>query len=176
MTRIDGNLDTASVRSDGTSVVPVIDGVVTNRPVTHVDERGALFEIYNGDDTLGTEPVVYVYQSSVYPGHIKGWNRHVHKTDRYTILHGEAVVLLYDDRPESPTSGMSQRVALSPRAHRQLVIPKGVWHLFFCSTQEEAHLLNMPTVAYHHDAPDRVVLPWDTEQIPVDVRKYLPKF
>ena len=27
-----------------------------------------------------------------------------------------------------------------------------------------------------HEAPDRVLLPWDTDELPVDVRGYLPRF
>ena len=29
---------------------------------------------------------------------------------------------------------------------------------------------------YHHEAPDRILLPWDTDELPVDVGSYLPKF
>jgi hypothetical protein len=51
-----------------------------------------------------------------------------------------------------------------------------VWHLLINLGVEEAHVINFPTHPYHHDAPDRFLLDWDTDELPVDVRSYLPKF
>ena len=36
--------------------------------------------------------------------------------------------------------------------------------------------VNLPTEPYHHEAPDRILLAWDTNELPVDVRHYLPRF
>ncbi len=171
-----GARDVQTVMASGESTLPVIDGVVTRSPAVHLDHRGALFEIYNGDPTIWPEPIVYCYQTSVFPGQIKGWSRHELKVDRYSLAVGELIVLLHDARSGSPTNGLTQRVVLSPRGDRQLVIPAGVWHLLINPGAEEAHVLNFPTHPYHHDAPDRFVLPWDTDELPVDVRSYLPKF
>ena len=41
---------------------------------------------------------------------------------------------------------------------------------------EDAQLINFPTRPYQHDKPDRILLPWDTDELPVKVRDYLPKF
>ena len=35
--------------------------------------------------------------------------------------------------------------------------------------------MNFPTEPYRHDAPDRLMLPWDTDELPVDVSTYLPR-
>jgi dTDP-4-dehydrorhamnose 3,5-epimerase len=35
--------------------------------------------------------------------------------------------------------------------------------------------VNFPTEPYNHEAPDRLMLPWDTDELPVDVSKYLPR-
>jgi dTDP-4-dehydrorhamnose 3,5-epimerase len=172
-----GLLDVQTVTSAGESTVPVIDGVLTHRPVVHLDDRGALFEIYDGGTTgMWADPVVYCYQTSVFPGQVKGWSRHEVKADRYSLASGELLVLLHDGRPQSPTCGLTQRVVLSARGDRQLRIPAGVWHLFTAIGPEEAQVVNHPTERYHHDAPDRFTLPWDTDELPVDVRSYLPKF
>ena len=171
-----GARDVQTVTAAGESTLPVIDGVVTRRPVEHLDHRGSLFEVYNGDPAIWPEPFVYCYQSSVFPGQIKGWSRHELKTDRYSLAVGELIVLLHDGRGGSRTSGVTQRIVLSPRGDRQLVIPTGVWHLLINPGTVEAHVLNFPTEPYHHDAPDRFLLDWDTDELPVDVRSYLPKF
>jgi dTDP-4-dehydrorhamnose 3,5-epimerase len=175
----DGGLgiqDSATVTPDGRSTLRSIDGVVVHRPVHHHDHRGTLFEVFNGDPLIWTEPIVWCYQTSVRPRQIKGWARHEVKVDRYCLVSGDLMVLLYDDRPESPTRGVAMRVMLSPDGDRQVVIPVGVWHMIVNLRDEDAQLINFPTQPYHHDRPDRILLPWDTDELPVRVRDYLPKF
>ncbi len=169
-----GEREMQTVTSDGTPTTPIVDGVVLHTPVTHVDHRGALFEIFT-PDTEGW-PAIYAYQTSVFPGQLKGWARHERKIDRYTLSSGELLLLLYDDREGSSTRGVFQRVMLSARSVRQVRIPVGVWHLIANLGNVEAQLLNHPTEAYVHDQPDRILLPWDSPEIPVDVRSYLRKF
>jgi dTDP-4-dehydrorhamnose 3,5-epimerase len=156
--------------------VVTIDGVVTHRPVAHADHRGLVYEIHNLDPVLGPEPIVWAYGDMVRPGQMKGWARHEVKTDRYTLITGELLVLLYDGREGSPTHGITQRVVLSPTADRQFRIPVGVWHLLANVGNDEVHFINFPTEPYRHGAPDRFLLPWDTDELPVDVRSYLPAF
>lgn len=175
-TPLPGRPDVQTVTRDGRPTTPTIDGVELRTPVTHVDHRGALHEIYNGDPELWPEPIVHLYQSSVFAGQIKGWSRHTTKIDRYTLATGELLVLLYDGRPESPTHGVTQSIMITARGVRQVRIPAGVWHLLINLGPDEAHVINMPTEPYHHEAPDRILLPWDSDEIPVDVRSYLPKF
>lgn len=167
--------DEQTVLPDGTPIAKVIDGVKTRSTPNHIDHRGSVFEIFEGEGDYWDEPVVYAYQFSIRPGLIKGWGVHQRKRDRYTIISGEVLVLLYDDRPESPTYGVVQRVVLSDRGVRNLTIPTHVWHLNLNLGSDEAHLINFPTEVYHHAAPDRMLLPWDTEQIPVDVRSFFPQ-
>jgi len=169
-----GRPDVQTVTSAGIPTTPMIDGVITRAPITHVDHRGALFEVHS--QALDTDPVVYAYQTSVLVGQLKGWAAHEQKIDRYTLSSGELLVLLHDSREGSSTNGVTQRVALSPRSTRQIRIPVGVWHLIINTGQEEAQLLNLPTQAYVHHQPDRLLLPWDSTEIPVDVRSFLPKF
>ena len=175
----DGGLgvqDHATVTPDGQSRLRSIAGVVVHRPVHHHDHRGTLFEVFNGDPLLWTDPVVWCYQTSVRPRQIKGWARHEVKIDRYSLASGDLMVLMYDDRPDSPTRGVTQRVMLSAEGDRQVLIPVGVWHMIINLGDEDAQLINFPTEPYHHDKPDRILLPWDTDELPVKVREYLPKF
>ena len=176
MTHSLGAQDEPTVTRDGRTVLPTIDGVLTRTPPTHIDHRGALFELHNQTPGPWDAPVVHVYQTSLFPGVIKAWNQHVDKVDRYTISSGEILVVLWDDREGSPTRGVVQKVALSPRGTRQLLIPVRVWHGLINLGTTEAFLINLPTEPYHHDAPDRIVLPWDTDQIPLDLKRLLPQF
>lgn len=159
---------------DGAPVGATIAGVQIHKPVIHVDHRGALFEVYDGDPQRWPDPIVWIYHTSLFPGVIKGWFVHDVKVDRYTLAQGELLCLLYDDRPDSTTSGVSQAVMLSERGNRQITIPAGVWHLIVNVGPSETTVINCPTTPYHPENPDRRGLPWDTDEIPVDVRKYLP--
>jgi dTDP-4-dehydrorhamnose 3,5-epimerase len=161
---------------DGTNVVKGIHGVMLRAPKTHVDHRGELFEMYTGPDEFFPEPVVWVYHDVVYPGQIKGWAHHKVKVDRYTLTAGTMTMLLWDGREDSPTFGALQVVQLALTGNRQIRIPVGVWHLLFSQNGEPAYFVNMPTEPYHHHEPDRFLLPWDSQEIPVNVRDYLPKF
>ena len=171
-----GERDVQTVTSEGAPTRVPIDGVVTHTPISHIDHRGALFEIHNLDPALGTEPVVWAYADTVRPGQTKGWARHEVKVDRYTLIVGELLVLLHDGRAGSPTHGQTQAVVLSTGHVRQIRIPVGVWHLLANIGGVDAHFVNLPTEPYHHEAPDRILLPWDTDELPVDVRHYLPRF
>ena len=170
-----GVRDEQTVTSEGKPTTPAIDGVVLHRPPVHLDHRGALYELYNGDPDLWSVPIVYSYVFTVRPGQMKGWGMHEFKEDRYSLIVGEDLLLLHDDRPGSPTRGVTQQVVLSERGIRQIWIPRGVWHLHYNPTPHETHFVNFPTEPYHHEAPDRLMLPWDTDQLPVDVSKYLPR-
>jgi dTDP-4-dehydrorhamnose 3,5-epimerase len=171
-----GDQDVQTVTPAGRPTGQTIDGLVVHTPVTHADARGWVFEIHNLDPVLGDEPVVWAYADMVRPGQIKGWARHEIKIDRYTLISGNLLMLLHDGRDGSPTAGLTQSVMLSPVAARQIRIPVGVWHLLANLGPDEAHFVNLPTEPYHHEAPDRILLPWDTDELPVDVRSHLPKF
>jgi len=168
--------DVATVTPTGQSLAPTIDGVKTRSTVTHLDHRGSVFEIFEGDMSFWGTPIVYAYQFSVRPHQMKGWGLHESKTDRYTIICGEVLLFLWDDRPDSPTRGVVQKVVLSDHAVRQVIIPVGVWHLSLNLGAEDARLVNFPTEVYHHDAPDRLLLAWDSPEVPIDLKALLPKF
>jgi dTDP-4-dehydrorhamnose 3,5-epimerase len=171
-----GEQDVATVTRDGTSLAPTIDGVRTRSTPLHVDHRGTVFEIFEGENEFWTEPVVYCYQFSVAPRQMKGWGQHERKIDRYTIIAGEVHLFLWDDREGSSTRGVVQKLVLSERAVRQVIIPTGVWHISVNLGTDEAHLVNFPTEVYHHSAPDRRLLAWDDPAVPVDIRAHLPAF
>ena len=167
--------DHATVTSEGKSLSTVIDGVSTVAPVNHVDHRGRVFEVYAGPSEHWRAPLVYAYVFSVRPGQTKGWGLHEEKNDRYTLISGELLTILYDARAESPTHGVTQKVVLTGEGTRQLLIPQGVWHMNIALGANEVFLINHPTAVYTHGKPDRLLLPWDTDAIPVDVASYFPR-
>ena len=167
--------DHATVTPDGARVEHRIDGVIVSSPVNHVDHRGRVFEIYAGETDAWVEPLVYCYAFTVRPNQVKGWGLHLEKDDRYTLITGEMLTLLYDARTDSPTHGVVQKVTLSGQGARKLLIPRGVWHLNIALGDVEVHMINHPTAVYHHGGPDRYLLPLNTPEIPVDVNAFWPR-
>lgn len=166
--------DVQTVTPDGTPVARTIAGVRTHAPVVHVDHRGRVFELYPGQDAYWQDPIVYCYAWTIRPGMVKGWGLHERKMDRYTLLAGEGIVFLYDARTDSPTHGLVQRIPLVESGIRQLSIPPGVWHLTMNVGEREFVAVNHPTTTYNHVRPDRYLLPWDTDAIPVRLRDFFP--
>jgi dTDP-4-dehydrorhamnose 3,5-epimerase len=166
--------DDATVTAAGRSLARVIDGVSVTSPINHVDHRGRVFEIYAGPSEHWHDPVVYSYAFTVRPGQTKGWGLHEEKDDRYTLISGELLTILYDARVDSPTHGVTQKVMLSGEGARQLLIPRGVWHMNIAVGEHEVFLINHPTKVYVHGQPDRLLLPWNTDAIPADVASYFP--
>lgn len=170
-----GVWDQRTVTPTGEPVHPAIEGVLTRKVVTHADHRGRLFEVMNQKDEFWAEPVVHSYVFTIRELTLKGWGVHREKSDRYCLLDGETITLLYDGRPWSPTHELLQVVPLSVDGIRQVLIPPGVWHLSINTASKETSLLNFPTHPYRYDNPDRMTLPWDTAEIPADVASYFPR-
>lgn len=172
---IRGARDVASVDGQGLSLAGDLDGVRLARPRVHVDHRGALLEIFTAPEFWESADFAYAYQTSVRPGMLKGWFQHHDKLDRYHIVKGELLVLLYDDRSGSPTRGQHQKVVIGESSGiRGVLIPQRIWHLSYNVGQEDAILLNLPSTHYDHENPDRYHVDIDSGQIPVDVRSFFP--
>ncbi len=150
-----------------------IEGVIVERAVEHIDHRGRVFEFFNGDSGVFEGPIVFGHCFTILPKTLKGWGAHLNKDDRYCLIAGEVLTVLFDSRKSSPTFGFIQEVWLSPEKDRKLRIPAGVWHLSINQTDSEVFLIDLPTQPYNHDEPDKIWLPWNTEKIPYTVPENL---
>jgi len=93
------------------------------------DERGTIFHMLKATDPH-FQKFGEIYFSTVYKGVVKGWHRHRGMTLNYACLYGRIKLVLYDDRPGSPTLGEIQEVFLGPDAYALVVIPPEVWNGF----------------------------------------------
>ena len=158
--------DRQTVSADGEPVAKLPVGVTFRDIPTHVDDRGTVFEAFDPRWGWHPDPLVFSYVFTLRPGFVKGWGVHRRHDDRYLIIHGEIEVVLFDDRPESPTRGLVAKVSLTHFRRRLMSIPAGVWHADHNVGSTDAILLNFPTIPYDHTAPDKYRLPIDTDQIP----------
>jgi dTDP-4-dehydrorhamnose 3,5-epimerase len=166
--------DRQTVTPDGTPIAPCIDGVWLGSQVVHVDHRGRVFEVFTEANPYWDTPIVHSYVFTVRPGYVKGWGVHDHKADRYVCITGEMLAVMYDGRADSPTRGLVQEVTMSAAGVQLLRIPPGVWHADINVGTRECVLMNHPTEPYDYEQPDRRTLPWNSPEIPVDLRAYLP--
>lgn len=158
--------DVQTVTPSGQSIVPLPAGVTFKEVVTHVDDRGHVVEMYDPRWDWHSDPLVFVYSFTIRPGHVKGWGMHKMHEDRYFLMSGEMEVVLYDDRPDSPTKGMVSKIYLSEYNRRLMNIPAGIWHADHNVGSKDAVMVNFPTIQYDHTNPDKYRLPLDTDLIP----------
>ncbi len=155
-----------TVTRGGERLEQLPDGVTFRDAVTNVDERGTVCEMFDPRWGWTDTGLVFAYFTTVRPGVVKGWGMHLEHEDRYFILYGDLEVVLYDDRPDSPTREMVAKVYLSEHERRLMNIPPGIWHADRNVGSGDATLINFPTKPYDHQNPDKYRLPLDTDQIP----------
>jgi dTDP-4-dehydrorhamnose 3,5-epimerase len=158
--------DKQTVTPDGRPLDELVDGMTVRDIVTHTDDRGTVFELFDPRWGWHDEPLVYSYVFTIRPGVIKGWGLHRTHEDRYALLFGEMELVLYDEREDSPTHGLVSKIVLAERRRQLVNIPAGVWHADRNIGASDAVIVNFPTIQYDHSAPDKVRLPLDTPEIP----------
>ena len=141
-----------------------IDGVRIKQLVRHCDERGYFMEVLRNDDAL----LERFGQSSFtmsYPGVIKAFHWHEKQYDLWFICRGEARVVLYDLRPESPTYHKIQEIFTGEREPMLIVIPPHVAHGYQVLGNEPVCLFYHTTESYDRDNPDEGRLAYDDPEI-----------
>ncbi len=148
-----------------------IEGAIFKELRLLADSRGFLMEILRADDGeyFNSElPFGQTYVTACYPGVVKGWHAHQFQHDRFCCLHGQAKVVLYDDRQLSPTHGLLNEFIMGQLSPKLLIIPPGVQHGFTALGTETALILNIPTKTYNYDDPDELRLDPHNSHIPYD--------
>lgn len=158
--------DKQTVTPDGKPTNQLIHGVTFKELTTHIDDRGSVCEMYDSRWTWHKDPMVFSYMFTIRPGVAKGWGMHKKHEDRYFIMSGEMMVVLYDDRPKSPTKGLVNKIFLSEFNRRLMNIPIGVWHADQNIGSKDCVVVNFPTICYDHADPDKYRLPLNTNKIP----------
>ncbi len=158
--------DPATVDATGNSIARAPFGVSFRDAVTHFDERGSVCELYDERWDWSPNPLVFSYIFTLRPKRVKGWGMHMQHEDRYIVLRGEMIVVMYDTRDDSPTKGLVSQVHLSEWHRRLMNIPIGIWHANWNPGDTEALINNFPTRPYDHENPDKYRLPIDAPEIP----------
>jgi dTDP-4-dehydrorhamnose 3,5-epimerase len=128
------------------------------------DERGSVLHMLRND---GSTPVQFgeCYFSEILPGAIKAWKRHRAQTQNLAVPVGRVLLVIYDDRPSSPSRDKVQVLELGrPDAYVRVRIPPGLWYGFACVGSVPALLANCADVP--HDPSESESRPKDDPSIP----------
>jgi dTDP-4-dehydrorhamnose 3,5-epimerase len=146
----------------------MIEGVEIKELKVFTDERGFLMEMLRNDDQL-FEQFGQVYVTCCKYGVAKAWHYHKKQTDHFVTLYGKALVVLFDMRNDSPSKEEVQEFVLeAPPSEKSILlkIPKLVVHGFAAMGEEEARIVNIPTLTYQYDEPDEYRFSWNSPDIP----------
>ncbi|OIQ10486.1 dTDP-4-dehydrorhamnose 3,5-epimerase [Moorella thermoacetica] len=105
----------------------MIAGVQIKKLVRHCDDRGFFMEILREDDEIFSH-FGQASMSKSYPGVIKAFHYHEHQDDLWFFPVGNAQVVLYDLREDSPTRGETNVFYLGEDNPVLLLIPRMVAH------------------------------------------------
>ena len=155
----------------------LIHGVVIKPLRVIPDERGRLMEILRCDDDV-FEKFGQVYMTSAYPGVVKGWHYHRLQTDHFAVVKGMIKLVLWDGRDPalgygyegdpSPTANMVNEFFMGMHNPVLVKIPRMVMHGMKAVGEEEAIVINVPTMPYRHGDPDEYRVHPHENNIPYD--------
>ena len=132
---------------------------------------GFLMEVVRDDEAL----LSHFGQSTftvTYPGAIKAFHWHRQQDDVWFVADGQALVVLYDQREDSPTFGQTQTIRAGKDGYKVIVIPAGVVHGYKVLGHDPVLLFYHTTRAYNAGNPDEERLPYDDQKINFDWSKY----
>jgi dTDP-4-dehydrorhamnose 3,5-epimerase len=116
----------SSSSSEQSTAASEIEGVLIV-PLRRIpDERGTIFHMLRSTDPHFRE-FGEIYFTSIYREVVKGWHRHRQMTLNYACIWGRVKLVLYDDRPGSPTRTALVERFLGPDDYSLVVIPPGIW-------------------------------------------------
>lgn len=151
----------------GVKAAKLIEGVRIKELQLLPDERGFLVEILRSDDEI-FERFGQVYVTVAYPGVVKGWHYHKLQTDFFTVVSGMMKIVLYDERPDSPTRGEVNEFFMGELNPLLITIPPGVLHGMKAIGTKPGYVVNCPTEPYNHDEPDEYRVDPHDSDVPYD--------
>jgi dTDP-4-dehydrorhamnose 3,5-epimerase len=125
----------------------MIEGVVITPLKQYVDERGKVMHMLRSD-AAEFKSFGEIYFSSVHAGAIKGWHIHHRMTLNYAVPHGCIKFVLYDDRPNSKTSGEIQEIFLGPDNYCLVTVPPLIWNGFKGVGEGTSLVANCASIAH----------------------------
>jgi dTDP-4-dehydrorhamnose 3,5-epimerase len=141
----------------------MIDGLLIKPLKVIRDERGQVMHMMRADDGV-FKCFGEVYFSVINPGVIKGWKRHLRKTQHFAVPRGDIRLVIYDDRLHSQTKDEIQEILVGEKDYKLIRIPPMVWYGFACEGKDPAMIVNCCDIA--HDPAESEIVPLEDLRIP----------
>ena len=104
-----------------------IEGVMTKQLRVIPDERGRLMEMLRSDDPFFRK-FGQAYISTTYPGVVKAWHYHKLQDDYFCCVAGMIKLVIFDNRPDSPTYREINELCIGEHNPLLVVVPKLCYH------------------------------------------------
>lgn len=131
------------------------------------DERGMIMHMLKCSDPH-FEQFGEIYFSAAYPGVVKGWHEHTKQVQFYAVIQGMVKLVLYDNRPNSPSHKELMEIFIGEDNYQLVRIPAGVINGYKAIGTETAILANCATLPHQPDEmirydphSDKVPYKWD---------------
>lgn len=98
------------------------------------------------------------YFSTVHPGEVKPWKKHLKMTLNLVVPVGKIRFVLHDDRPESTSYGQTISVEIGPDNYQRLTVGPGIWMAFEGLDDGLNLLLNMADLEHDPNEVERADL------------------
>ncbi|MCA9394951.1 MAG: dTDP-4-dehydrorhamnose 3,5-epimerase family protein [Candidatus Omnitrophica bacterium] len=141
----------------------MIDGVRVEPLKKFEDERGMVLHMLRAENPL-FERFGEIYFSYVNPGFVKGWKQHLEMTQHFCVPVGNLRLVLFDDRPDSPTRGEVQTIEMGLDHYCLVKIPPQVLYSFSAVGEQPAMIANCADMPHRPD--ESVTRPLDDKEIP----------
>ena len=100
------------------------------------------------------------YFSTVHPGEVKPWKKHLRMTLNLVVPIGKIRFVMHDDRPDSPSKGQTLAVEIGPDNYQRLTVQPGIWMAFEGLDNGLNLLLNMADMEHDPEEVERAELDW----------------
>jgi dTDP-4-dehydrorhamnose 3,5-epimerase len=119
------------------------------------DERGVVMHMLKQTDPH-FQQFGEIYFSVIHPGVIKAWHLHARMTINYAVVVGNIKLVLFDQRPASPTKGELQEVYVGQINYQLVRVPPGVVNGFTATGGEQAIVANCADIPHDPDEITRI--------------------
>ncbi len=114
------------------------------------DERGMIMHMLKNTDPH-FEQFGEIYFSTAYPEVVKGWHEHTKQVQFYAVIQGMIKLVLYDNRPKSPTYKELMEIFTGEDNYQLVRIPTGVINGYKTVGAKTAILANCSTLPHQPD-------------------------
>lgn len=128
----------------------MIDGVKVIPLKKICDERGMIMHMLRSNEPH-FEKFGEMYFSCAYPDVIKGWHDHTKQVQFYAAIQGMIKLVLYDNRPDSPTRKELMELFIGEDNYQLVRIPTGVINGYKVIGTKTAIVANCATMPHEPD-------------------------